>query len=55
VFDFKHKCIFCSQDAKVNHRKHGYDVLPVRMLDFQISIASVCLERNDKYLVELLL
>ena len=49
VFDFKHKCIFCSQDAKINHRKRGYDVLPVRILPFQKSIERVCSERNDQW------
>lgn len=29
VFDFNNKCIFCSKDAKINHRKRSQDVFPV--------------------------
>lgn len=49
VFDFKHKCIFCSQDAKFNHRKWGYDTLQVKILSFKQSIERVCSQRNDQW------
>ena len=49
VFDFKNKCIFCSKDAKINHRKRSQDVFPVRILPFQKSIEHVCIARNDQW------
>ena len=46
TFDFKRKCLFCGQDAKVNHRKRGYDVHPVRILSLQKSLEVICSENR---------
>ena len=43
-------CIFCSQAAKYNGKKKGFDTIPVRTKDFQASIGSVCRKRNDEWL-----
>ncbi|XP_053375848.1 uncharacterized protein LOC128547355 [Mercenaria mercenaria] len=49
AFDFESKCIFCGTDAKQNENKRGYDVFPVRTLEFQQTIKNVCKQRNDEW------
>lgn len=49
IFDFITKCIFCGTEAKVNGRKRGNDVYPVRTLEFQTTIRDVCIKRSDNW------
>ena len=42
-------CLFCGQLTKVNGRKRGCDVFPVRTVEFQEKIEQVCRERNDNW------
>ena len=46
-FSDKDHCFFCSQPAKYDGKKRGFDVIPVRTQDLQYSIAHVCKERNE--------
>ena len=48
-FNTKEHCFFCGQPAKIDRRKRGNDVIPVRTQDFQDSIAQICKERNDEW------
>ena len=51
-FKFAEHCLFCGKPAKHNHRKRGYEVYPVTTFDIQNEILSKCVERNDKWAVE---
>ena len=48
-FDFQTNCLFCGTDAKYKDRKKGYDVFPVRTLEFQSSIKDICKKRCDDW------
>ena len=48
-FDFKTNCLFCTKGAKLHAKKRGYDVFPVRSLEFQDTISRVCGERKDDW------
>ena len=43
----KEHCIFCGKGAKYDGKKRGFEVFPVKTDAFQISIDTVCKERND--------
>lgn len=53
-FDFKVKCLFCTKTAKLNAKKRGYDVFPVRSFEFQETINIICYERNDAWSCDVL-
>jgi len=40
---------FCGQTAKYDGRKRGFELIPVRIIDFQESISCVCDERKDDW------
>ena len=48
-FRWKEHCLFCGGSAKYDGKKRGFEVIPVRTIDFQDSIAKVCQERNDTW------
>ena len=45
---------FCGKPAKLNNKKRGADVYPVRTLEFQDTIKQKCTERNDSWSHEVL-
>ncbi|WAR17805.1 hypothetical protein MAR_032399 [Mya arenaria] len=49
LFSFKEHCLFCGKTAKLCGRKRGPDVYPVRTLDFQLQINSICTKRADEW------
>lgn len=48
-FRWNEHCLFCGGSAKFDGKKRGFEVIPVRTIDFQDSIAEVCQERNDTW------
>ncbi|WAR20662.1 LOW QUALITY PROTEIN: hypothetical protein MAR_014636 [Mya arenaria] len=42
-------CIFCGKHAKLNSKKRGADVYPVRTIEFQNTLKQKCIERNDSW------
>ena len=48
-FEFKSKCLFCTEFAKLSNKKRGSDVFPVRTIDFQDNILEICTKRNDTW------
>lgn len=48
-FILKEHCMFGGQPAKIYGNKRGLDVYPVRTTDFQRTLESLCIERNDKW------
>lgn len=49
AFAFTENCLFCGQFAKCDGKKRGYDVYPVRTLDFQKTILNICSIREDAW------
>ena len=49
LFRFERDCFFCGTLAKLNGKKRGFDVFPVRTLDFQHTIRELCAKRNDEW------
>lgn len=50
MFDFKEHCLFCGTFARYNEgKKRGYDVFPVRTIDFQSSVYQQCKNRGDDW------
>ncbi|XP_060064476.1 alpha-(1,3)-fucosyltransferase C-like [Ylistrum balloti] len=48
-FNFRDPCLFCGQDAKLNDKKRGIDVYPVRTLLFQSVLLDICRQRSDMW------
>ena len=48
-FNSSEHCIFCGQSAKYDGKKKGFDVIPVRTIDFQETIRITCNKRNDDW------
>lgn len=46
-FSFRDHCLFCGQIAKLNDKKRGLDVFPVRTLQFQKAVVDICKQRSD--------
>lgn len=49
IFTFKEHCFFCGESAKYDGRKKGFEVIPVRTIEFKDSIHQICRERNDEW------
>lgn len=49
AFIWKEHCLFCGGVAKYDGKKKGFDVTPVRTMDFEHSIRESCRERNDDW------
>ena len=47
-FNFSTNCLFCAQRAKFVGRKRGYNVYPVRTVEFKNNIEKICIDRDDK-------
>ena len=47
-FNFSTNCLFCAQRAKFVGRKRGYNVYPVRTVEFKKNIEQICIDRDDK-------
>ena len=46
-FNDSEHCLFCGQSAKYKGEKKGFDVIPVRTMEFQETILKMCRERKD--------
>ncbi|XP_021363437.1 uncharacterized protein LOC110456800 [Mizuhopecten yessoensis] len=53
-FDLREHCLFCGKPAKVNERKRGHDVFPVRTTEFKNNLEAKCMTRNDEWAEEVL-
>ena len=49
LFNVKEQCLFCGLPAKYSGKKKGYDVIPVRTMDFQDTVLMICKERTDPW------
>ena len=48
-FSFSRNCYFCGQEAKLNGKKKGCNVFPVRTLIIKEKIKGICLQRGDSW------
>lgn len=48
-FNSRNHCFLCGLAAKYEGKKKGYDVIPVRTMDFQESIFKCCEQRKDNW------
>ncbi len=48
-FNFREHCLFCGTEDKYNGKKRGYNIYPVRTVDFQVNIERICKERDDEW------
>ena len=48
-FNYSEHCLFCGQSAKYKGKRKGFDVIPVRTMEFQETILKTCRERNDDW------
>ena len=48
-FNVQEQCIFCGLPAKYTGKKKGYDVIPVRTMEFQDTVLMICKERTDPW------
>lgn len=51
-FVFEEHCFLCGKPAKFDGKKRGYDVIPVRTIDFKNTFQEVCRIRNDDWAKE---
>ena len=48
-FDFKTKCLFCAQPDKYGGKKKGFELVPVKTMDFHYSVKQASLRRDDSW------
>ena len=48
-FHFERHCFYCTQPAKVDGRKRGFDVYPVSIIQMKGTILSECRNRDDAW------
>ncbi|KAL5020675.1 hypothetical protein ScPMuIL_002240, partial [Solemya velum] len=48
-FIFKEHCLFCGLAAKYDGKKRGFNIIPVRTMDFQGTVTKICESRNDEW------
>ena len=49
VFSYKDNCLFCGQSDKHGGKCKGFELIPMKLLDFQNKVSEVCESRADEW------